>query len=401
MKSLSTLLIALAVTVTVTVTTAALAQETPDSIMQVSNDMMGILAPRLKAANGHCATCSTPATTPSPQCRDAYADLFHKHASTDSGTLDVSITFGYTDAWPSAEDGPRAELWATKLTRECTDPSMNTCGFEQVDPKHHPEIYEKTLPSGEKVRIHLVSSSVSTNDADNRGPLAAQQKRQSMIARQNFTDGLDHSDMVLYVGHARLGGGPDFDPPPLMPSKLHPGQMTVNEGAFRGGDNADLMLQHLVGNSHPPKILGLFACDAGPHWGANVREATKDKDGNHTGLVASNGLTELDVMFAQAYSTLDSVLGQRCEKEFTQAVGAIKDFARPGAGKAATVTGFFGDAHPHFAAAPPVSDVPSPYMTGGSLSPDATIHPTGSSAGSSPFTPARPLHPMDGSDGAN
>jgi hypothetical protein len=291
-----------------------------------------------------CFQCAGDQAAPK-SCRDAYADLYSKPV------LEFRITLGYTDIpndVVNAEDGPRREVWVTRLVKPCPEGVVGTCGFAQDgdDADHFTKNVKGPDGKDHLVNLYLVNSSVGVDDRTNRTTLKAQQDAQTRRAEENFFGGLRTADIVIYAGHARKGGGPSFSPP-----ILHKDGLNTNESAYASRVSETRMLTTLRANPNPPKLMGLFACDAGKWFSEDVRTATRRK----SGVASSIGLTEPEIVFAQAYAMLDSILALRCQDQFNRSIDAITNVIRHD-GRGAELDGFFTDVHPSFV---PAQDEPS------------------------------------------
>ena len=327
-----------------------------DSAKEVATEVVRKLQNTMAVAPTSCiGDCGGDAA--SPTCTDAYNALYSKDTN-------ISIALGYTDDKGARRDGNylhaqdtlRRQVWEEKLMRPCPPETDGTCGFTPV--AGDAELYSKEVkaPNGDthKVNVRLSSSSADYYDSNNRvsdgrpkppckylnADVAARtslsQWRQSCRAATTFYEGLKQSDVVIYAGHARLGGGPDYAPPVLTP-----GTLETREAAYAGRESETRMLQMLRENPKPPKLIGLFACDADGHFSTDVKTATRGK----SGVITSKGLTEPEVVFAQAYAMLDSVLSLRCEDGFKKELDTVRNVAlRPrniGQGVDADIEPFF------------------------------------------------------------
>jgi hypothetical protein len=78
------------------------------------------------------------------------------------------------------------------------------------------------------------------------------------------------------------------------------------------------MIGALRSTTKRPQILGMYACDANTHFRSGLKQVAPEM-----GLVLTQ-LEESEASIAQAMATIDSVLGNRCEKEFAAAVNVLK-----------------------------------------------------------------------------
>jgi len=277
-----------------------------------------------------------------PSCQPTYEKLFNKEP------VDIRVVVGYTDnrsvgytgtnAYQASltQDRYIAEAMIERFTAKgivaaadgtpwnSCEAARNDCGFTR-DPD------DKTLltrqikgPDGymHTVRLTIASSSASDNDQLNRTGLESQQKALTERNKAIFFDGLHQADVLLYVGHMREGGGPDFAPPELKAdgrvdySKYDQG---LNRGKKDLGYNR--MMWELAHSKHQPMFIGLLACES-EQYAANVRAAAPNSG---VALIGS-GVT-YQTAFSQANAILDSVLNYRCQAAFNQLINAGKDNA--------------------------------------------------------------------------
>jgi len=291
---------------------------------------------KLGQPNSNCPQCTSLAAglegkDPSPECRKTYNDFFkikprRSQESKGDTEIDVSISLGYMDDQllgnDLVDDYYAAPLIRDQLTSQCRYPGVSACGFEQEP--DDASVFRKRLeligPDGQKrfryVRVRIFRSSASPSDKKNNSSEYKQDQEDiTASAREFFADSLKHSDMVLYIGHARDGGGPDFAPP-----KLRKKPPTTDLAWYRKNHpGTNLMYGALRETSTPPKMIGIFACYAKDHFYQGLRKVAPG-----TGLVLS-GNNEFFSSVGQAVAMLDSVLGRRCEAEFSAALEIPKE----------------------------------------------------------------------------
>lgn len=127
------------------------------------------------------------------------------------------------------------------------------------------DIFEKKVenPKGQmqKVRLHLTASSHSPSDAVNRGQ-SDKQAIQTAIAEKTFFDGICEADTLIYAGHARHGGGPDFSPAKRRADGTTDFQYYEDKGP--GLTKLDQAFERATANcgEKRPKIMGMFGCNS-------------------------------------------------------------------------------------------------------------------------------------------
>ena len=91
-------------------------------------------------------------------------------------------------------------------------------------------------------------------------------------------------------------------------------------------------------------------------------------------MATSNGLTDADVAYAQAYAMLDSTLGMRCEKEFKNALAGVVKYSGDVLNQPATMEGFFPKV---VRSLPENPKAPANFRSGGTILDAPAIRPAG------------------------
>jgi hypothetical protein len=341
-----------------------------EGVRNMTNQVTRLLQNNMATMDPGCFFDCGDAPRASQSCADAYGDLYSKPV------VRMSVTLGYTDVekdfadprynYLAAEDSIRREVWEKKLLRDCGG-AVGTCGFKKD--ADDADRFTKTVtgPDGRDriVELRLAHSSASYADALNRTSLRSQQEIQTRLAERNFYGGAGSADVWISAGHDRKGGGTTHSPPPLKP-----GTIAVNFAAFADRAPEKRLLAALRANPNPPKIVARFACDSADTSESELRAATKGK----SGVITSASVAEPEVVFAQAYAALDSILAMRCENEFDRAINSVRNITRHD-GKGTRRAGFFNDPHPHFQFPDEPSRVPADKQSQTPLV-VAPIHPT-------------------------
>jgi len=208
------------------------------------------------------------------KCENVYAKAM------DKGVLDIRYALGYFDDTTGEERihngvnyglSPSLDIEVfnslrKELTSPCRTKTMRVCGFEQNgEPLTGKVVLQKNINlHGKKtlVRITLTQASATPNFEQNKGIASDRQQILTAQSEENFFEGLKSADIVLYNGHSRNGGGPDFNPPRLM-SNLHVDYKGYYEkkrpGILR-------VMASLKENPDKEIILGLFSCYSKKHF---------------------------------------------------------------------------------------------------------------------------------------
>lgn len=208
------------------------------------------------------------------KCENVYAKAMNK------GVLDIRYALGYFDdstgeerVWNGINYGLSPSLdievfnaLRKELTNRCWDRSLRTCGFDESgDPKSGKVVLQKYVDlHGKKtlVRLTLTQGSATESFVLNKGAQAARQRHITAQAEDNFFNGLKVADIVLYNGHSRNGGGPDFNLPILMSNNK------VNYKGYYEVKRPGIIrtMQSLKENPNKEIIVGFFSCYSKKHF---------------------------------------------------------------------------------------------------------------------------------------
>lgn len=242
-----------------------------------------------------------------PACRARYKKLYAEEE------LKVTVVFGYKDARPQRFVGDRYERAALVLRAltACTAPQGGFCGFARDPEDGH--VFLKTIPTpwGPKsVRLQIMDSSVGPDDQDNRqNPF---QEWKSQRTKQVFLEALTDSHVVLYNGHSRAGGGPDFLPP-LINSL---GRVLYAD--YRQAQRGFMSMLQVLGREHlraRSQVLGLFSCKSSQLFEEQLRKSRPD-----LALIGSESLIYFKDALENTAATLDSLLRLKCQESFEEAL---------------------------------------------------------------------------------
>ncbi|MBK7960261.1 MAG: hypothetical protein IPK04_02965 [Bdellovibrionales bacterium] len=140
----------------------------------------------------------------------------------DKQTIKIGIFFGYMNKKEFAVDPIFASTVEKYLTSPCLTTEMSfVCGFSKIaaDQSRYLKNVTWTDQTRRMVEIDLHFSALTILDHENRKILFAQNEN-SEIVRQTFMRALNTLDVVIYDGHGRYGGGPDFFPEKMLNEKV-------------------------------------------------------------------------------------------------------------------------------------------------------------------------------------
>ncbi|MBL7670135.1 MAG: hypothetical protein JNM39_06585 [Bdellovibrionaceae bacterium] len=136
----------------------------------------------------------------------------------DKQTIKISIFLGYMNEKEFVAD----PLLASTVERYLNSPCLPTersfvCGFSKIaaDQSRYSKNVTWTDQTRRMIEVDLHFPALTILDKKNRKLLSAQNKNSEFV-RQSFISALKTSDVVIYDGHGRYGGGPDFFPEKML-----------------------------------------------------------------------------------------------------------------------------------------------------------------------------------------
>lgn len=270
------------------------------------------------------ATLKDPTASPL-QCLPLYYNAIEK------GVIDIRYAFGYFDLsegkeeiWqdqnygysPSLDIGFYNGLRKVLLNACPKDSNLVLCGFTDVGPETQGKsILEKKIKvygKDVKVRITMTQGSASESYEDNRGRLSRLQEDLTRQSEENFFDSIGEADIVIYNGHSRDGGGPDFAPP-ILDRHMH-----TNYPLYRARKPGFKKLLEAL-RRHPKNdtVLALLSCDSKDHF----RRLINQINSKQRLIMTEEILTNVDVL-KSSVGYLDGILKGKCGQ-------ALDDYANP------------------------------------------------------------------------
>jgi hypothetical protein len=253
-------------------------------------------------------------TGPTPACKKRYEKLY------SNGDLKIALALGYYDNRPggnAVQDIVMDAEISRMLTSKCT-PNQTVCGFSEVKPNptdKYSKFFGKRVsgPDGSAriIKIKLFHAAENINDDVNRTSEA--QVLRSNAVENAFRYSLRTADVVFYLGHSRDGGGPDFDPPRILPD-LHVDYNWYhqNKGDFRE------LLTEIGARAQPPKLLAMLSCSSAMHFASGIRRVSP-----HAGLLLSLNTIGDGQMFEGLGTFLNGIQKFRCEAQLSADLNAV------------------------------------------------------------------------------
>lgn len=236
-------------------------------------------------------------------CVRRYDDL-HKDR-----VFNVLIGFGYTDNSPYDQvfDWYMVNGFTRVLTGPCRQ-GISACEFQRS--RQDPDKYFKTISdrTGNPVRVEVMvlRGSISGSHANNLAlkNVALQNSVCKAVTDKFFVEMMKGPEVVIYSGHSRNGGGPDFCPPKVLGNghvdydwyeKMHPGMTR--------------MLDALARAQKDPQVLVMHSCKSISHFYRKVRAIKPNM-----AFMGSTQLLGMKPDFQNQYGGVDGFLSLRCEK---------------------------------------------------------------------------------------
>lgn len=233
--------------------------------------------------------------------------------------IDIRIPIGYFD-WtigrevvkdgrnygysPSIDIGAYSAL-RNLLTKPCAGQSL-FCDF--IQEKEY--IFTRVVTIRGRsyaARVEAYFSSVTELIDRNTGRAGGDQRQRSDYVARFFKNSLAGADAVFYLGHSRNGGGPDFDPPVLVPGT---NKVDYN-GYYKKKRPGYFMMMSALSGGNQPAILGLMSCDSRDHFMQSLRSKAPE-----TGVITSTAVITVEEVFTALIGGVDAVLRGQCQKGF-------------------------------------------------------------------------------------
>lgn len=270
----------------------------------------------------------------------------------DNRQVEIRLGFGYMDVsdgkgWEyrgfrypnaSSQDHMAYDAMKAMLLSSCSG-DLEACDFDQD--RRDKNLLTKTIrgPSGEKITaiVRLAHASNKSSYYTNTVLEKSIQEQLSREAEALFFGGIKSADVLIYMGHSRNGGGPDFRPPRLLRDghpnyagyymDRTPGLNALKEAFKKPGQN--------------PILYAQLSCLSEEHFGNQLRRIAPqtgflltDSEGNpnFTGKRKDDPwvLTEYDEILQGAFATVDSVLRLQCRTGFRKALDLAKKRVKEG-----------------------------------------------------------------------
>lgn len=233
------------------------------------------------------------------------------------GYMDVSLGQDFVDSGSIYQNGDTLDIdaaaaFAKALTSQCLSTNVNgakikttACGFSKSGSKFTKTITNKFTGKNMKVVVQMASSSFSANDAQNKTTYSAKQQAKSDATSAQFVSALRTHDVVIYMGHARSGGGPDFYPP-IMTSNGH-----VNYPHYKKTKPGFSKMVGALQKGSNNGILGVLACKSTGLFSGTLKKLLPNSI-----LVTADNLFDYNDILPTGLNLVEAITSQSCGNNF-------------------------------------------------------------------------------------
>jgi hypothetical protein len=244
-------------------------------------------------------------------CVSRYNEMY------SDGVLRIVAAMGYYDGPPL--DSVWSYNLSISLTKSLKAPCKRgayACGF-RTDPdnslrliKYVKDLNGKFIPAIVDITVPVLSGS----DKYNRSK-PDEQKRRSDLSAKFFLEAIKRGeDVVMYAGHSRDGGGPDFYPSILTADKTETDYEWYKKNK-PGLKALKAALQESVRNGTPPSVFASISCSSKLHFSKTLKTASPS-----TGYMLSSVSAYEPWDHIATMSLIDSVLAMRCGSDTNKAI---------------------------------------------------------------------------------
>ncbi len=253
------------------------------------------------------------------------------NCSETNRNISITLAFGYMDVSAGQDiidsqtslygrgavlDGDSRQAMETMLMAPCKVLSGGSqaqgCGFKKSRGRLVKTLVNPITGQRYSASIQLVSASVTADDHTNRTRFKAQQIKKSRSTKSRFLSAIATDDVVIYLGHARSGGGPDFEPPVMTSSNR------VNYSHYRSTqEGIRSLLGALQSNRKKPQVIGLLACKSANLFARSVKRVAPTSR-----VVTADHLFDYSDIVPTAYAIIESTLANQCGNSFKKTASA-------------------------------------------------------------------------------
>lgn len=203
------------------------------------------------------------------------------------------------------------------LTRDCKNKRLQLCGFELLSTNDVESFYRREGDGGIIQELRVLSGAYSPYHEENIGRDSKDQLRRSERAEQAFMNAFRSSEAVVYVGHSRKGGGPDFRPPRLKNNEVDYASYAKDRPGAKRTLNA------VKDRNRRTRSLALLSCDSTEWFLGEVRKAGPDLE-----LATVKGDLRAEELVAAALANVELFLRQGSLRGVSQFVSGSDRLAK-------------------------------------------------------------------------
>jgi hypothetical protein len=247
------------------------------------------------------------------------------------GRADIRVVFGYENYEELKDpcDPGRAKHFMKYLTSRSFLPIAPTPELAQAlgvpGEDGNWRAFGGMTKDGRRMRVSLIWSSLTTSTAKNLGCDYTRQQAWSRVALNFMRKANMESEVMMYVGHSRGGGGPDTYPPVVLSGKNAPVQQ-VDFGYYRRNQpGLNSLYSSFAKSETTPAFIVWTGCKAHNHFSGWLSSLVGSKQ-HPTCLLLSTRLTnhipgapdikETDESLMAAVSLMESMIFRETQSEF-------------------------------------------------------------------------------------
>lgn len=164
-------------------------------------------------------------------------------------------------------DSFHASILEQILADDCKS-GMQLCEFYLDKEKDGVMLFSKLVESArgeEYVELRVLQASLTPDAEVNLGEGRQEQAERARSLRDQFLASFGNSELVLYVGHSRYGGGPDFGP-----AKYRADGQIDEEAHAKDRRSAQALVVATSAKSRQAKAFALLSCAGTEHFSSEI-----------------------------------------------------------------------------------------------------------------------------------
>jgi len=274
-----------------------------EEAMSFSSDMMNVYS--VDPEGGVCSADQMAGAARSTHFSTTACESMMKRIYADK-QADVRLVIGYLDTRPTDPtwDNRYRDNFVKSFKKACVTGGTSLCGFVP-DPMNSDRLLRR-MGDGRIVRLTITDSSVTASDDSNR--VDSRQTRKTDLRNLEFVDAIKNGEVVIYMGHSRDGGGPDFGPPRLTAE-----EHVDYDWYHRNKPGLKRLVSALGADYQTTDRLDLFgslSCSSVMHFKKRVNQAAPD-----TSYLGTSRLSTFGEVEKMARLALEKIVTRSCDIE--------------------------------------------------------------------------------------